>query len=93
MTVYVRTIKGETISIKCDRQQKIANMLDILERKTSIPRGMMYLVSQGKVLNDKKTIEESNIEASTTIEMSLRKTGGMEKEELTETAETEEDLK
>ena len=54
---------------------------------------MMYLVSQGKVLNDKKTIEGSNIEAGTTIEMSLRKTSGMEKEGLTETTETEEDLK
>ena len=40
-----------------------------------------------------KTIEENNIEAGTTIETSLRITGGVEKEEQTETTETEEDLK
>ena len=43
------------------------------------------------MLNDKKTIEESNIESGATIEMSLRIMGGMEKEELMETSETEEE--
>ena len=38
---------------------------------SSIPRGMMYLVNQGKALNDKKTIEENSIEAGTTIATSL----------------------
>ena len=93
MTVFVRTINGKTISIKCDRQQKGARILETAERKTSIPRGMMYLASQGKVLNDKTTIEENNIEAGTTIEMSLRIIGGMDKEEQMKTTETEEDLK
>ena len=36
-------------------------------------------ISIGKVLNDKKTIEDSDIEAGAAIEMSLRKMGGMEK--------------
>ena len=39
----------------------------------------MYLANQGKVLNNKKTIEESNIEAGATIEKSLRIMGVMEK--------------
>ena len=47
--------------------------------KTSTLRGITYLVHQGKVLNDKKTIEENNIGAEVTIEMSLRLLGGMEK--------------
>ena len=33
----------------------------------------MYFVNQGKVLNDRKTIEENSVETGTTIEMSLRK--------------------
>ena len=37
--------------------------------KTSIPRGHMYFVNYGKVLNDKKTPEESNIEEGATIDM------------------------
>ena len=66
MTVYVRTINGKTISIKWDRQQKTARILETVETKTSIPRDMMYLVSQGKVLNDKVTMEENSIEAEAT---------------------------
>ena len=50
-------------------------------------------MNQGRVLNDKKTIEESSIEPGATIEMSLRIMGGMEEEELMETSETQEDIK
>ena len=49
------------------------------------------LVNQGKVLNEKKTIEENNIGIDTTVVMSLRLLGGMEKNELMDTQETEED--
>ena len=49
------------------------------EMRTAILRGFTCLTHQGKVLNDKKTTEESNIEAETVIEMSLRLLGGMEK--------------
>ena len=84
MTVYVRIINGITISIKCERKQKAATVSEKVERKTSIPRGMTYLVHQGKVMSEKKTMEENNIGTETTIEMSLRLLGGMEKSELTE---------
>ena len=40
---------------------------------------------------EKKTIEENNIEAEATLEMSLRPLGGMEKNEQMDTHETEED--
>ena len=56
------------------------------------PERPAILVSQGKALNGKKTIEESNIEAGATIEMSLRTMGGMTNE-LMDTSETEEDIK
>ena len=46
---------------------------------------MTYLVHQGKVMNEKKTVEENNIGAETAIEMSLRLLGGMEKGELMDT--------
>ena len=42
-------------------------------------------------MNDKKTIEENNIGTETTIEMSLRLLEGMEKSELMDTLESEED--
>ena len=44
-----------------------------------------------KCLNEKKSMEEKNIEAKETIEMSLRLLGGMEVNEQMDTHETEED--
>ena len=52
---------------------------------------MTYPVHQGKVMKDKKTIEENNIGAKTTIEMSLRLLGGMEENDMKDSFETEEE--
>ena len=52
---------------------------------------MTYLVHQGKVMNEKKTMEENNIGTETTIEMSLRLLGGMEKSELMDKLQSEQD--
>ena len=82
MTVYVRTISGKTISIKCDEKQNAATISEKVERRSSIPRRMTYFVHQGKVMKDEKTIEENNIGAETTIDMSLRLLGGMEENDM-----------
>ena len=86
MTIFVRTNSGKTINIKCDKKQKAATILEKVERRSSI-----YLVHQGKVMKEKKTTEENNIRTETTIEMSLRLLGGLEKNELMDTLESEED--
>ena len=86
ITVYVKTINGKTISIKCDEKQKSATISDEVERRSAIPRGVTY-----KVMNEKKTIEKNNIGAETTIEMSLRLLGGMDESDMKETSETEEE--
>ena len=91
MTIYVRTSSGKTISIKCDKKQKAATISEKVEIISTIPRGMTYLAHQGKATNEKKTIEENNIGTETTIEMSLRLLGGMEKSDLMDTLESEED--
>ena len=52
MTVCVKTIRGKTISVKCDRRQNAKRIMETVERKASIPRDQMYSVNQGKVLND-----------------------------------------
>ena len=91
ITNHVRTSSGKTISIKCDKKRKAVSILDEVERRSTIPRSITYLVSHGKVLNEKTTIEESNIGTETTIDMSLRLQGGMEKSELMDTLESEED--
>ena len=91
MTIYVKTINGKTISVKCEGKMTAAIISDEVERRSSIPRDMTYLVHKGKVMSEKKTIKENNIEAEATIEMSLRLLGGMEKNEQMDTHETEEE--
>ena len=85
MMVHVKMINGKTISIKCEGKQIAAIMSDEVERRSQIPRDMTYLAHQGKVVNEKKIIEENNIEAEATLEMSLILLGGMEKNEQMET--------
>ena len=87
MMVYVKTINGKTISIKCDTKQKAATISDEVERRSPIQRG----IHLGKVMNEKKTIEENNFGRETTIQMSLGLLGGREKSELMDTLESEED--
>ena len=91
MTFYVKMINGKTIRQKCEGKQTAAITADEVERRSLIPRGMTYLVHHGKVMNEKKTIEENNIVTETTIDMSLGLLGGMEKSELMDTLESDED--
>ena len=93
MTVYVKTISGKTDRVICDKKQKADTVSRKIEMRTAIPRRITCLTHQGKMLNDKKTIEESNIEAETTIEMSQRLLGGMEKNDMKDSFELEEERK
>ena len=61
MAVYVKTISEKTIIVKCTKKQRAATIAETVERRAAIPRDMMYLVNQGRVLNEKKTVEENNI--------------------------------
>ena len=87
----MRTSSGKTISIKCAKKQKATSISDEVERRSAIPRGMTYLVHNGKVLHERRTIEENNIGTETTIEMSLRLLGGTDKSESMDTLESEEE--
>ena len=78
--------KGEHETTICDKFYKFK--LD-----SSITRDMIRLVYKGKMLSEKKTMKEHNIEAEETIEMSLRLLGGMDVSEQMDTHETEEDRK
>ena len=91
MMIYVKMINRKTISIKCEGKQIATILFDEVERRSLIPRDMTYLAHQGKVMNEKKTMEENNIEPEATLVMSLRLLGGMENNEQMDTHATEED--
>ena len=74
--MYVKTISGKTISIKCDKKQGIVRIKDEVERNTKIPKDFQHFVNQGKVLSEKKTIAENNIKAGATLDMTFTLQGG-----------------
>ena len=90
-TVYVKMINGKTISIRHHRNMTADVISDEVERRSLIPRDMIRLVHKGKMISEKKTMKENNIEVKAMIEMSLRLLGGMEVNEQMDTHETEED--
>ena len=90
-TVYVKMINEKTISIRHHRNMTADVISDEVERRSLIPRDMIRLVHKGKMISEKKTMKENNIEAKATIAMSLRLLGGMEVNEQMDTHETEED--
>ena len=89
--IYVKTINGKTISARHHRNMTAAAILEEVERRSMIPRDMIRLVHKGKMISEKKSMKENNIEAKETIEMSLRLLGGMEVNDQMDTHETEED--
>ena len=87
----MKTINGKTISARHHKNMTAAVILDEVERRSLIPRDMIRLVHKGKMISEKKSMKENNIEAKETIEMSLRLLGGMEVNEQMDKHETEED--
>ena len=61
MTIYVKTINGKTVSIKCGGKMTAAVTSDEVERRSSIPRDMTYLVHKGKVKSEMKTIRKTTL--------------------------------
>ena len=90
--MYVNTISGKTIRIKCDKKQKADTVSKTFGMRTATPLGITYLTHQGKMLKNKKTIEENNIEVESTIEMSMRLLGRMD-ENSSETEEERENMR
>ena len=89
--IYVKTINGKTISTRHHRNMTAAVILEEVERRTLIPQNMIRLAHECKMISEKKSMKENNIEAKETIEMSLRLLGGMEVNDHMDTLETEED--
>ena len=52
--MFANEVNAKT-TIDLDDVLEAAAFSDEVERKSSIPRGMTYLVHQGKVMNEKKT--------------------------------------
>ena len=75
-TLFVKTLNGKTANIKYDPLDTVESVKEQIERKTRIPKEQPHLVSQGKVLKDKLEIEDYNVKAEDTIELTAALVGG-----------------
>ena len=85
-TIYVKTWRGKTITAKINPKHTVENMKEQIEEKTKIPKEHQHLVSRGRVLMDKKTLKDYNMNEGETIEMTALQLGGTKNKSLSPTS-------
>ncbi len=73
MQLFVRTLKGQTITVDCKPSDTIGKVKSEIEKKEGIPPDQMRLVYGGKELSaqDDKTLESFAIGAGATLNLVL----------------------
>ena len=91
VTMCMKTSSGKTISIGIDRRQGAEKIREEVEKRTQIPKDLLFIANEGKALTEKQTVEECNTREGATIDVSLRLQGGAKGEEMkTSAGSTEE---
>ena len=93
-TIYVKTWKGRTITVKISPERTAAIVKMQIEAKTGIPAGNHHLVTRGRVLMDNMPLKEYGLSGRETIDMTAKLMGGMKHKSLSPTPiDTERDKK
>ena len=74
--MYVKTLTGKTIRLEQTGSQTIADLKQNIEEKEGIPSDQQRLVFAGRLLEDKRTLNDYNITDASTLHMVLRLRGG-----------------
>lgn len=75
MLITIKTLAGRKIILDYDPTQKIIEIKKTLQEKEGIDHKQIRLIFAGKVINDDKTIEESNITEGSQLMMALNLRG------------------
>ena len=86
----MKTWSGRTIIAKFSPQQKVKDVKKQLEEKTNITKDQQHLVSQRRVLMDKKKMKECKMNEKETIEMTALLIGGTKNKERSSASKKEE---
>lgn len=75
MTIFVKTLTGETIEIKCYSSTTVAEFKEKIWEANADPVHQQKLIYAGKQLEDDRTLADYNIRKESTIHLVLRQTG------------------
>jgi hypothetical protein len=75
-SIFVRTLNGKTITLRCHQNDPIEVVKCRIQDKEGIPTPMMRLIFQGKQLEDHSRLSDYKIAQESTLHLVLRLVGG-----------------
>ncbi|XP_060596276.1 uncharacterized protein LOC132750331 [Ruditapes philippinarum] len=81
--LLVKGLTGETLTLSVKSDASILDLKVLLQDETGIPPDRQRLIFAGKVIEDKHTLKDYNIQTECTVHMVLRLRGGDEKKTMT----------